>query len=140
MRAAVLLLVIAGCYQPRGGTCTIDDDCAGGEICAHNHQCLPPEEVHAVTIHWTVGGAPASATTCAGISQLEVGYRIGFDEATRTLFAPVPCSAGSFPNDKWPIAYDTALIFADGAGSSTSQTGWIAPDPVASVTIDIQHP
>jgi hypothetical protein len=140
MRALVAMMLVAGCYQPNDATCAGDADCTGGDVCAHTHECLPPAEVHAVTIRWTIDGAPASATTCAGISQLEVGYRVGFDEQTRLLFAPVPCDLGSFPNDKWPIDFDTALIYADGATGSSYQTGWIAPDPVANVAIDVRHP
>jgi hypothetical protein len=140
MRALVLaslLWVAAGCPGPihDGQTCSSDADC-GGDVCAHDMQCFPADQVHAVTIRWTINGAPPSAATCAGISLFEVGYRIGFDDTTRVFYNPVPCAAGSFPNDKWPIAYDTALVAAN-AGIFDRP---IPPVASADVTVDVVAP
>ena len=70
MRASgmvALALATAGCPRTFGDDCTTDDDCGGGHVCARNRQCLPPDQIDAVDIRWTVDGMAASATTCAGI-------------------------------------------------------------------------
>jgi hypothetical protein len=52
----------------------------------------------------------------------------------------VTCSAGSFPNDKWPLRYDVAYVAAFGAGHGTEGRATIPPDPNADVTVDLPHP
>jgi hypothetical protein len=147
MRARALLAscliaspLAAACYsRDRGGYCTRDDDC-GGDVCAHTHECLPADQVHSVVIRWTIGGAAASAATCAGIAHLDVGYQVGADDRNRLLFSPVACEEGFFPNDKWPIDYDTAVVFALSGSGSTFQSAPIPSDAMADVTLDVQHP
>jgi hypothetical protein len=135
-----LALAAAGCPRTFGDDCTTDDDCGGGRVCARNRQCQPPDQVHAVNIRWTVDGVAADATSCAGIDQLEVGYQIGDDDTSRVVFVPVRCEIGAFPNDKWPTAYDTALIYAASPRGSTYQQAAIPPGPTADVFINILTP
>ncbi len=142
LAALGLALGLGACSAPSGGGayCNQDFDCSGGDVCAHTHECLAPDQVHSVVIRWTIGGAAPDATTCNGISQLEVGYQIGFDPSTAEVFAPVACAEASFPNDKWPIAFDTAVVIADAPGNQTVQTTPIPADPMADVTVDVAHP
>ena len=137
---------LGACGGPQGGNndqgpyCTTDGDCPGGTICAHDDECLPPDQVHAVVIHWTIGGLPADATSCAGIMQMDVGYLVSQNMNEGDIFSPVACAEAEFPNDKWPIRFDTASVEADSASGSTSNTAPIPPDPSVDVTVDVPHP
>ena len=125
---------------PDGAYCTADTDCGHGDVCAHSHECLPPSDVHSITIRWTIDHQPAKATSCAGIDHLDVGYEDSTDATSRILFSPVSCVEGLFPNDKWPIRFDTADVFAQGPGRSTSAYGTIPPDANVDLTVDVHHP
>ena len=140
-RAALVLVLIGACGgEPDGGSCTIDGDCSGGQICAHSHECLAADQVHSVTIHWTIGGQPPTAASCTGIDHLDVGYESTSIPADSVLFSPVLCVEGAFPNDKWPIRYDIADVEAQAAGATTYGQAAISGDPTVDVTVDVPHP
>jgi hypothetical protein len=146
MRSTVLIaLALGACGGPQGGDdqgpyCTSDSDCPGNTICAHDDECLPPDQVHAVVIHWTIGGQAPDATSCAGIAQLDVGYLVSQNQNEGDIFSPVSCTEAAFPNDKWPIRFDVASVQADSANGSTTNTAPIPPDPSVDVTVDVAHP
>jgi hypothetical protein len=109
-----------------GGVCTSDLDC-GGEICTRTGECLAAGDIRMVKVTWTVGGAPASATTCASHPDLTV--ELGSDYVGDTVgWAPVPCAAGQFTLDKIARRFQNAAI---GYGTSTSLTGFIDANGVA---------
>lgn len=140
MRWALVLVALAACGGNDGAYCVADADCTGGDVCARTHECLPPDQIHSVKIHWTIGGQTPSTTACSPIQELEVGYSIGSDQSTEILFAPVMCIEGAFPNDRWPIRYDTAVVIALSANGSTQGFASIPPDPTVDVTIDVAPP
>jgi hypothetical protein len=137
---------VGACGGPPGGGddqgpyCTTDSQCPSGDICAHDDECLPPDQVHAVVIHWTISGQPPNTTTCAGIAQLDVGYLVSQNPNEGDIFSPVSCTEAAFPNDKWPIRFDTASVQADSANGSTTGLANIPPDPSVDVTVDVAHP
>ncbi|HTJ44235.1 MAG TPA: hypothetical protein VL463_19155 [Kofleriaceae bacterium] len=134
------LLFGAGCPDSGVNYCDEQSPCGGGDVCAHTHECLAPDQVHAVTIRWTIGRDAPDATACNGISEMNVGYERTDDPSDRLVFSPVTCTAGSFPNDKWPTRYDTAYVAAFGPGHATEGRATIPPDPNADVTVDLPHP
>ena len=140
--AFVLLVFAAAC----GGSsntpsyCDEQNPCGGSDVCARTHECLAPDQVHSVTVHWTIGGQPANATTCTGISQLEVGYVDSGDSTDQVVFSPVSCVEGAFPNDKWPTRYDQAFVTADAPGNSSTSSAAIPSGAAVDVTIDVTHP
>jgi hypothetical protein len=143
MRGAALLLVVTAACGGGPSTpsyCDPQTPCTGTDVCARTHECLAPDQVHSVTVHWTIGGQPASATTCAGISQLEVGYVDSGDSADQVVFAPVSCAEGAFPNDKWPTRYDQAFVTADAPGNASTSSAAIPSGDAVDVTIDVAHP
>ena len=143
MRRAIFSAIVwlAACGGPDSPNyCTVDSECSGGDVCAHTHECLPPGQVHSVTIHWTIGGQPASATTCTGIDHLDVGYENSGDATDQVLFSPVMCNEGEFPNDKWPTRYDIADVDAISPTGNTFGQNAIPSDPTVDVTVDVAHP
>jgi hypothetical protein len=82
--------------------------CGSDRVCTRDHQCLPPDQVRAVHITWTVSGAPASATSCAAAPDLRIdfvsrsGPHLGFE--------PVPCAEGVFTVDRLPTDYDAVQL------------------------------
>lgn len=78
--------------------------CAADMVCTRDGACLAPDQIRAVHITWTVSGAAASATSCAGATDLELSLQghgvAGFS------FAPVPCVEGAFTVDRLSKAYD----------------------------------
>lgn len=84
------------------------DQCLSPDVCTRDNQCLPPDEVRAVHITWTVSGAPASPTSCAAAPDLLLdlhgpgGSSLGFE--------PVPCAEGKFTVDRLPTVYDTVEL------------------------------
>ena len=56
------------------------------------------------------------------------------------MFVPVRCDLGAFPNDKWPTAFDTALIYAASGRGSTYQQAAIPAGPTVDVQIDVKTP
>ena len=137
---ASLVSAAAACGPTEGEYCDDQIQCGSGMICAHTHECLAADEVHAVTIRWTIAHDAPNATACTGIAEMNVGYERTDDPTDRIVFAPVDCAAGSFPNDKWPVRYDLAYVTAIGAGNSTAGREPIPPDPNADVTVDVLHP
>src|SRR3984885_15303382 len=122
-RLALATLICASasaCGDSGDGTgdnpmCMVDTDCGSGQVCARTMECLPPSEVRAIKLSWTVGGAAASATTCAMIPDLIVRL---FDDAHNEDdnawgYLPVQCDAGVFPIDKMPTRYINSELGID---------------------------
>jgi hypothetical protein len=112
--ALVPALLLTAC-PPSGPECGDGSSCLTGEVCANTHECLPSDQVHAVTVHWTIDGQPASAALCTRgnltltIRSLSTGAELGY--------SPVPCANGFFGFDKLPTYYDTVdLEFLDTGG------------------------
>ena len=117
MRAAVLLLLLAaGCpTDPGSAECTKDSDCAP-DLCTRAEQCAAPSDIRSVKITWTIGGNPASASSCASMPDLFVEV-VGDTPVEQIAFAPVPCDQGVFNFDKLPTSYGIAELGIDGAGT-----------------------
>jgi hypothetical protein len=107
MRFAALALMacLAGCSLTpgSGGECNSDSQC-GDDVCARTGECLPRASVRRVTVHWTVNGVAAAATSCATHPDLYLQFD-GADYGDTFRFAPVPCSEGQFFIDKLPSRY-----------------------------------
>jgi hypothetical protein len=112
MRAAVLLLLLAGCPNPTGSDCQIDDDCGGNDVCARNSECVAPSDVRAVRVTWTIRGMPASAATCAATPSFYVMFSSPQRSDTYG-YEPVPCAAGLFTVDKLPKRFNAVEIGID---------------------------
>jgi hypothetical protein len=134
MRMLVVML-LAGCLDRGAGTgqpgdptgpvsgslCHQDTQCEGGDVCARNDGCVPPSEIRAVHVSWTVGGMPASATTCNGSPDLEIQFDASSPATNPRLgFAPVPCDEGKFSIDKLPIAFTLVELGRRGSDSQTA--------------------
>jgi len=111
MTRALAFVLFAGCGHLASappGECNGGSGCRGDLVCTRDNQCLPPDEVRAVHVTWTVSGAPASETSCATAPDLRIdfvsrsGPRFGFD--------PVPCAQGKFTVDVLSRDYDTVLL------------------------------
>src|SRR5258706_16483519 len=59
---------------PTGYGCTADSQCANGQGCARTYDCLPAAEGHVIHAGWTLQGAAANQTSCAGAPDLEVDF------------------------------------------------------------------
>lgn len=113
MTRALAFVLFAGCGHLGSappGECHGGAACGGDLVCTRDNQCLPPDEVRAVHVTWTVSGAAASATSCAAAPDLRIdfvsrdGPRFGFD--------PVPCAQGKFTVDVLSMDYTTVLLGA----------------------------
>lgn len=107
--------------------CLHDSDC-GTAICADDHECVQPTDVHRVSIHWTVDGQPASDAACT--TSPYVDLTIG-DTLT---FAPVRCAAGTFTFLRLPIWYSSVSLTAESTGAFGGGT---IPAAGGDVTIDL---
>ena len=109
MARALAFVFLAGCVRPSSeppGQC--GNRCGADLICTRDDQCLPPDEVRAVHISWTVSGAPASATSCAAAPDLVLDLRSRGGASFG--FEPVPCAEGMFTVDRLPTDYDTVQL------------------------------
>jgi hypothetical protein len=112
MTRALLVVFFVGCAGGPSDTtaahCNSNVACEASLVCTRDGLCLPPEQVRAVHVNWTVRGAPASPTSCAAAPDLRLllssrgGFRLGF--------APVPCAEGVFSVDRLPAEYDEVSI------------------------------
>lgn len=126
MRPSALALtlgatLLAGCLGVPSTDCALDVDCAGGEVCANTRECVAAGTTHAVTLRWTVAGAPADAASCAGREQLEVAIHDD-DYGDTRQYAPVLCATGRFHFDKLPTYFDRATVRVLDGRSAGSQT------------------
>jgi hypothetical protein len=111
MTRALAFVLFAGCGHLSNappGECNGGSGCGGDLVCTRDNQCLPPDEVRAVHITWTVRGAPASVTSCVTDPDLRIDFvsRSG----PRFGFEPVPCVQGKFTVDVLATDYDTVLL------------------------------
>jgi hypothetical protein len=122
--AAIALVAACGPSAPE--TCTQDSQC-GGNVCARDGECLPADQVWQVKLSWTIGGAPASPTTCASSPDFYIDF---YDADPRDSFGfePVPCQQGQFTVDKLPIRFDAAEL---GVTGGVSKTAIIQPNGTA---------
>jgi hypothetical protein len=106
MTRALAFVLVAGCAGPASapGDCNGASGCGADQVCTRDHQCLPPDQVRAVHVTWTVSGAPASATSCAAAPDLVLDLRSR--RGASLGFEPVPCAEGVFTVDRLPTDYD----------------------------------
>jgi hypothetical protein len=133
MRGLVLIL-LAGCSSSStswgpsssgGGDtqfCDTGSSCPSGETCTRAEECAAPSQIRDVHVSWTIGGMPASATTCAAMPDLTIYFSGGSHDLG---FAPVPCVEGKFSIDTLPTWYDFVQLGQRGefAQSSLDDTG-----------------
>ncbi len=92
--------------------CEQDSDCGGGtQVCARDGECIDSSQVIEVHITWTLSGAPASSTTCASSTDLQLSFLS--DQGDEFGFAPVPCVEGKFTIDKLPNWYTSVQLSTD---------------------------
>jgi hypothetical protein len=104
--------------DPRGRGCHDGLGCPSDQVCARNDACLPPEQVRAVHVMWTVAGKPASVTSCAAAPDLRIQLNRA-DGADRGVnWAPVPCEAGKFSVDRLPRSYDPVWLGRESGGGA----------------------
>jgi hypothetical protein len=89
--------------------CQSDAECPGN-VCARTRECLPASEVRAISTTWTVDGALASSTSCSGEPRLAITFSRGTGTIEQWGYAPVPCKAGKFTIDKFPIRFDRVQL------------------------------
>ena len=114
--AIAVLGSLAGCPNPTGGECEIDNDCGGADVCARDHMCTAASAVRAVSATWTIRGAAANTTTCGTHTDLFISF-IGSDFGDKLGFAPVPCKLGQFSVDKLPIRFKQVELGVEGGTS-----------------------
>ena len=111
---ALMLLFGAGCGGiGHDGDCHADNDCGGGNVCTRNSECLPPSEVRAARVTWTIRGMPANDMLCAPTPNFYVMFA-GTQLNDEFGFSPVPCKAGLFSIDKLPRRFVSVEIGVDG--------------------------
>jgi len=134
---ASLVILLAGCIQqpppesdlpppppddgwtgPTGDPIDACFNTCGTLVCARDGLCYPPEDIHAIHVSWTVGGAPANVSTCAGTPDLAIGF--ADDIGVWLGFAPVLCRGGRFTVDKAPRTYTRVELGPQGTSSPTS--------------------
>lgn len=111
MTRALAAVVFIGCSGVPGSApehCSDTVACEADLVCARNGQCLPPDQVRAVHVTWTVSGAPASPTSCAAAPDLVLEL-LG-EGGLHLEFAPVPCAEGKFSVDRLPTKYDSVEL------------------------------
>ena len=114
MRAAVLLVLLAGCPDSSSSSCKVDTDC-GSETCARTGECLPASQIQSVKVTWTIRGQTANATSCASSPSFLLEFD-GDSYGDQFGYAPVPCMEGQFTMDKLPTRYIQVDIGVDNAG------------------------
>ena len=108
MTRALAFVLLAGCVHPSSAPPDHCGGCADDLVCTRDSRCLPPDEVRAIHVTWTVSGAPAGPTSCAPAPDLvldlsrRTGGHLGFE--------PVPCVEGVFTVDRLSIEYDTVQL------------------------------
>jgi len=108
MTRALAFVLFAGCGPPSSSPPADCGGCRSELVCTRDGRCLPPGEVRAVRITWTVRGAPASPTSCAPAPDLvldldsRTGPHVGFE--------PVPCVEGAFTVDRLSTDYDSVQL------------------------------
>lgn len=135
---AVLAIALpAGCLPPT--TCTVDEDCASGEVCARTSECVAAGSVKTVRVRWTIDGVeptPAAPAPCAGIDHLVItAYQFPADN--QLSFAPVPCTPPQFTFTKLPAEHDRIDLEAEGAVRAFG-SAVIPPGSDVTVIIDLQ--
>lgn len=111
MTRALAFVFLVGCVHPSSsppGVCNGGAGCGADLVCTRDNQCLPPDEVRAVHVTWTVSGTPASPTSCAAAPDLLLDLRSR--SGPHLGFAPVPCAEGKFTVDRLPTDYDTVEL------------------------------
>jgi hypothetical protein len=95
---------------PGNGQCGSNADCGSdsGLVCSNIGQCLPPSELMAGRVTWTVSGSAANATSCASIPALYLEFFAGGDDGV--TFSPVPCQEGNFSFSSLPSEYQMVEI------------------------------
>jgi hypothetical protein len=106
--------------RPTGGACRSDSACSGGELCARTGTCLPPSQIRAAHVIWTVGGAQADATTCSPAPDFDLAFRTASDEGRPLSYSPVPCELGKFTVDKLPTKFTTVRLTHKGKTDTAS--------------------
>ena len=109
-------MLLVGCLGPSGhrgssepGTCHRDSDCGGSDLCARNAACLPPSEIRAVYVIWTLNDTMTNPTTCTSIPTFEIEF-LGSADDDPLGYAPVPCAEGKFTVDKLPTSFTEVRI------------------------------
>jgi hypothetical protein len=151
MRALVLVFLV-GCIErtaappfdelpplgsaPSAGACHDGRGCPAGEVCARNDACLPPEQVRAVHVMWTVSGMAASQATCAAAPDLRIQLNSSDSFVGGVGWAPVPCEAGKFSVDRLPIAFNHVWLGRENGDGRREST----IDPAtAEATLDLPY-
>ncbi|HEX3479594.1 MAG TPA: hypothetical protein VHT91_31440 [Kofleriaceae bacterium] len=134
MTRALAFVFLAGCtHSSSGPPDPCGGPCGGELVCTRDDHCLPPDEVRAVHISWTVSGAPASATSCAAAPDLvlELRSRTGGSFG----FEPVPCAEGMFTVDRLSTDYDTVQL----GRASDRQLQHAAIDAAGNATLNLPY-
>lgn len=123
--------------NPMGNYCSGPGDCGAPDVCARDHECLPPDQARSVMTRWTIGGQPAGTASCATMpaGELEISYT---DRTTGeyTGFAPLMCGEGQFFVDVWPARFDHVKV--DVQGTTWSGESDLSSDSTnADVTVDL---
>ena len=149
MRFALAALLLAACdpyptpgppigddapiFYPDGGTptsgeCTSDAQCGTGNVCTDIRQCWPSDQVHRVSVHWTISGQTPDDTNCTPSPYLDLTVGSG------PTFYPVRCAADTFTFLKLPDFETTVTLAGDTTGTSASAD---IPAAGGDVTVDL---
>jgi hypothetical protein len=83
-------------------------DTAAGDVCSLGTY-VPAPDVETVNVMWTVNGQPASASSCAGVSNLSLQVGNVSLPAWLRYSAPVQCANGAFTASN--VATDLQTVF-----------------------------
>jgi hypothetical protein len=117
IRLFALVLAAGGCNGPT--TCMIDSDCSG-QVCGADGQCYGETDVRSVTLTWTVGLAPPTATNCARFGGFAAEFSEQMcDEAEDETAGPLidttlTCTDGTAVVANVPMTYTWAVVGAQG--------------------------
>ena len=134
MTRALAFVFLLGCVRPSSGPSDPCGRACGADlVCTRDGECLPPDEVRAVHISWTVSGAPASVTSCAAAPDLVLDLR-GRSGASFG-FEPVPCAEGMFTVDRLSTDYDTVQL----GRASDRQLQHATIDAAGNASVDLPY-
>jgi hypothetical protein len=93
--------------------CTSDAACGSGLTCTRTGECLASSMVRAVYTLWTVDGMTASDATCSAAPKLAITFSSN-TSGEQWGYTPVPCNAGKFTVDKFPMRFTSVQLAREG--------------------------
>jgi hypothetical protein len=141
--ALISLACLLGCVEGRDPLDCAVGSCSSDLVCGADHVCVAPQQVHALTISWTLNGIGPTTTApgkCADVDRFSVGFA-----RTGEGFSLSPaCSDGSLRVERLPLTYLDADVQAAPLALTApvidERNEKIPSDAEASINVDLTIP